>query len=156
MLPRLGATVQLALRGHFHLLEAPLDDHAIDCALGVDFHGGGGALLGRVGRVTGELWAEGVATHRPLAGSLALRGGAHPRLLLTLRFEGDDGAPRTLRGYVEVLPAAPLATVTEVPFSLYAGRAGDDDEVGRGVLRFDARGELGAALRSLRLRVGAA
>ncbi|HRG99232.1 MAG TPA: hypothetical protein PLR99_23440 [Polyangiaceae bacterium] len=156
MLPRFGATVQLALRGHFHLLEAPLEDRAIDCALAVDFHGVGGAFLGRVGRVTGELSAEGVATARALAGSLALRGGAHARLLLTFGFEGDDGAPRTLRGYVEVLPAAPLATVTEVPFSLYAVRAGDDDEVGRGVLRFDARGELGAVLRSLRLRLGAA
>lgn len=156
MLPRFGATVQLALRGHFHLLAAPLEDRAIDCALAVNLHGAGGALLGRVGRVTGEVSAEGVATERPLAGTVALRRGAYTRLLLALRFDGDDGAPRALRGYVEALPAAPLATVTEVPFSLYDVRADEDDEVGRGVLRFDARGELGAALRSLRLRVGAA
>ena len=153
MLPRLGATAELSLRGNVHLLEAPLGARAIDCALGVDFHGSGGALIGRVGRVTGRVSAEGIATDRVLSGSLAFRREAHMRLLLALGFEGDDGSPRTLRGYVEVLPAAPLATATEVPFSLYAG---EDDEVGRGVLRFDARGELRAVMRSLRLRVGAA
>lgn len=153
MLPRLGATVQLALRGHFHLLDAPLEDRAIDCALRLDFHSVSGALFGRTGRVHGRLSAGGVATDRAVDGAVTVRGGGQGRLLLTLGFEGDDARPRTLRGYVEVLPAAPLATVTEVPFSLYAA---NDDEIARGVLRFDARGELGSLVRSLRLRLGAA
>ncbi len=148
-MPTVAATLALTLRGHFHLLASPLEEHAIDCDLTVDLQGVRGVFLRRTGKVRGRVRAEGLASDHALEGTLSFRGAEAGQVLVAFAFLADDGARRTLRGYVEVLPAAPLATVTELPFSLYSA---DDEEIGRGVLRFDARGDLRAVLRSLRLR----
>lgn len=155
--PFVGLRVILPLRGHFHLFEAPLVDRAVDCDLVLSLEGMRQSLLRREGRVTGSISAEDLAHGRPMEGSLTYREASEGQVLVTAHFSGDDGLddgpPRsyTLRGFVEVLPVAPLATATTMPFSLYSA---EDEELGRGVLRFDLRGDSRRVLGSLRPRLG--
>jgi len=152
-LPRLGVRFVLPLRGHFHLFASPLDDRALDCELSFSFHGMRRSVLHREGTVEGRITAERLARGRKVAGEVTYREAGEGQALVTARFtcDGDGhahvGEEMTLRGFVEILPVAPLVTATTMPFSLYSAH---DRELGRGVLRFDLRGDGLSALRSLR------
>jgi hypothetical protein len=148
-MPIFGLSLALTLRGHYHLLSSPLENRAFESDLTLDFQGIRGTLFRREGRVTGKVTAEGLAERRVLEGTVSLRGAHEGQVLVSFSFEGTSGSRYTVRGFVEVLPAAPLATITEVPVSLYDA---SDAEIGRGTLRFDLRGDLGRVLRSIRLR----
>lgn len=151
--PRLGVRFTLPLRGHFHLFSAPLDDRAIDCELSFSFHGMRRSVLHREGTVEGHVTAERLARGRKVRGEVTYREASEGQVLVTVRFTADGdgeahvGEEMTLRGFVEVLPVAPLVTATTMPMSLYSAH---DREIGRGVLRFDLRSDLIGALRSLR------
>ncbi len=114
-------------------------------------------MLHREGTVEGRITAERLARSRKVSGEVTYREAQEGQALVTVRFtcDGDGhahvGEEMTLRGFVEILPVAPLVTATTMPFSLYSTH---DRELGRGVLRFDVRGDLLSALRSLRPTVG--
>jgi hypothetical protein len=149
--PLLGMRLALDLRGTFHLFEAPLVDAAIDVHLAFSFDGVTSSVLRREGRVSGRIDAEGLAVGR----RVTYREAGEMQAIVTITFASDApsfaGEELTLRGFVEVLPVAPVATSTTMPFSLYSAR---DAEIGRGVLRFDLRGDLLSALASVRPSLG--
>ncbi len=155
--PLVGVGFAVPLRGHFHLFDSPLVDRAIDCHLTFELEGMRQSVLRRVGRVSGWVTASGLARAPVLDGAVTYREASEGQAIVTFRFarEGDPrpGDTLTLRGFVEILPVAPLTTATTMPFSLYSA---SDQEIGRGVMRFDLRGDLGRVVRSLRprLRIG--
>jgi hypothetical protein len=112
-------------------------------------------VLRREGRVSGRIDAEGLAVGRRVVGGVTYREAGEMQAIVTVTFASDApsfaGEELTLRGFVEVLPVAPVATSTTMPFSLYSAR---DAEIGRGVLRFDLRGDLLSALASVRPSLG--
>jgi hypothetical protein len=155
--PLVGVGFAVPLRGHFHRFDSPLVDRAIDCHLAFELEGMRQSVLHRVGRVSGWVTASGLARAPVLDGAVTYREASEGQAIVTLHFASDgeagSGERLTLRGFVEVLPVAPLTTATTMPFSLYSA---SDQEIGRGVLRFDLRGDLGRVVRSLRprLRIG--
>jgi len=153
--PLLGVRLALDLRGSFHLFDAPLVDRAVDAHLAFSFDGVTSSVVRREGRVTGRIEAEGLAVGRRVEGGVTYREAGEMQAIVTISFASDapgfPGEELTLRGFVEVLPVAPLASATTMPFSLYSAR---DVEIGRGVLRFDLRGDLLSALASVRPSLG--
>ena len=151
--PFIGVSVTLPLRGHFHLFASVLVDRAIDCQMTLQFQGMRKSVLRREGRLLGSVSADGLADVRALTGAVTYREASEGQALFTARFTSDGlggghvGETLTLRGFVEVLPVAPLATATTMPFSLYSAL---DDEIGRGAMRLDLRGDLGRVLGSVR------
>ncbi len=145
----LGLFCRGKLRGSYYLLDAPLEDRALSVELAADIVGLRGLVLAKQARLLGRIHAEGLAPDAVAEGTLGLRLIDEGRLPLSLSFRGDDGGAYRLRGQSELVVAAPVETVTELPLSLYDGQ---DREIGRGLLRFDVRGDLGKLLRSFRVR----
>ena len=101
-------------------------------------------------RVDGEVSLDGVATKRPCRGTIALRIANEQRIPYDLHFTGDDGKPYQLYGQRDLTLPKLADALTTLPMSLCddGGR-----EVGRAILRFDARTELRQLLRSIRVKV---
>ena len=136
------------MRGSFHRLDAPTQDHALDLSLTVETNDVRKFARDKTWTLQGTIDAEGLASHRAVEGTLEMRLFDERRLPYRCRFTGDDGAAYELRGQKELLPIAPLDSMTVLPASIYDARG---EEVARAVLRFDARNELAAFLRSFRL-----
>ena len=155
--PLVGVGFAVPLRGQFHRFDSPLVDHAIDCHLAFELEGMRQSVLPRASRVSGWVAAGGLARAPIVEGTVTYREASEGRAMVTLSFSSDPNAcpseRLTLRGFVEVLTVAPLTTATTMPFSLYSA---GDQEIGRGVMRFDLRGDLARVVRSLRprLRIG--
>jgi hypothetical protein len=124
------------LRGSYHLLDVSLE-HAR-------------AFLRKPTlRVEGELTLADFATKRPCTGTIALKIANEQRIPYDLRFLGDDGRVYQLCGQRDLSVPKIVDALTTLPATLCdeSGR-----ELGRAMLDFDARNELGALLRSVRVR----
>jgi hypothetical protein len=105
-------------------------------------------------RLSGPLSLEGFADDPRSEGKLVI-DVQQQCALYELSFTGGGGAgdgalacgPYRLRGYKQVDPLNLIDSFTLLRASLYDATA---REIGRAVLRFDARGNLGSLLRSFR------
>lgn len=93
--------------------------------------------------VEGEVAAAGLASSRPVEGTLRVAGR---ELTLRLAFESDDGVPCRLVGSTELRTAGVPPAFTRLDAELVAG-----ERRGRAHLRFDVRSSLSRTLRSMRL-----
>ena len=134
------------MHGGFYLLANPVDERPADLALSIEVPDVTSFALTKTARLGGTLKLEGFAHEGHTEGKLVLDVEAR-RATYTLPFRSVDGRLHQLRGYkqLEVLNLVDSFTLLRV--SLY-----DDTpyEIGRAVLRFDARGNLGSLLRSIR------
>ena len=98
--------------------------------------------------IEGTIDVEGLATARPLAGTLGMDVLATRRIPYDFTFTGDDGASYRLIGEKTVRVTALLETMSHLPAALL-------DEHGAPIaeaeLRFDLRGDLVTFLRSFEL-----
>ena len=138
------------MAGAYHLLECPLVDRAASLCLDVSIDRLRDFVRSPVLRVQGELSFEGVATKKTCGGTIALRVANEQRIPYDLHFVGDDGRSYQLYGQRDLTVPKLADALTTLPMSLC-----DDHgkEVGRAVLRFDARTELLQLLRSVRVKV---
>lgn len=139
------------LSGAFHLLGEPLVDRAMTLTLRVvvdEIRPLGGALRGHV---EGWIEAEGLAERAAVEGVVSVSVARERRQVYDLTFRADDGVALRLRGQRDFFLHSGLDALTVVGATLL-----DDagEELGRARLRFDARADLGATARSLRVRVG--
>jgi hypothetical protein len=141
------------LAGSFHLFAHPLIDGAADLALEVTAERARDLVRLRTLRVAGALSLDGFATARPCSGSIALKVAREQRIPYDLRFEADDGERYRLFGQRDLslllLPRV-VDALTTLPVSI-CDESGK--EVGRAVLRFDPKNELGRLLRSIRVKL---
>jgi hypothetical protein len=143
-----GFRFKETMRGSFHRLDAPAEDHAIEIALTVETSDVRQFARDKTWTIRGTLDAEGIATRAAVDGTIEMRLFDERRLPYRCRFTGDDGAQYELRGQKELVPIAPFDSLTVLPASIYGANA---KEMARAVLRFDARNELRSFLKSFRL-----
>ena len=147
----LGFSFRETMSGTYWRLDAPTDERAIEFRLRASTSDVARFARDKTWNVrTGTLDAEGLATSRPLEGTLAFRLLDERRLPYRLLFAGDDGARYELSGQKEWTGLAPLESMTLLPASLYDAGG---QEIGRATLRFDARADLLRWLKSFRLHL---
>jgi hypothetical protein len=152
-----GLAFSEKMSGQYWRLDAPTEVLAI--ALTVNARAPDLAELARERTfpVTGVIDAQGLASERPLLGTVAFRFIQQGRVHYRLAFEGDDGRRYELAGLKEWSPLAPFESLTRVAASLcdvsHASDASDasPEEVARATLAFDLRKGGWDWLRSVRL-----
>jgi hypothetical protein len=145
-----GFRYRETLRGTYHLLSAPLDDLAMELTVEVKTKGIRSFLRDRMADIEGEITLENLAERKPLSGTLAFKLLDERRLPYSFSFTGEDGKIYRMRGQRALSIVAPAESITTLPATLYDAA---DREIGRGMVRFDVRGDGGKLLRSLRPRI---
>ena len=139
------------LRGTFWMLDAPLDERAIDLVLEATSLPLRAFARERKARLKGRAALERTAHDVPVEGTLTFRLRDEQCVRYEVTFTTDDGRRLRLRGDKDLGRwYAPADAVSTLPASLYDenGR-----EVGRAVVRWDVRAEAGTLLKSFRLRL---
>lgn len=150
----LGFQLAESLSGSYYLLDEPLRDHALRFSLRLGVNGLRRFLRERKVDAKGFIHVEGLAERAPegveLAGSLAMKLFDEKRIPYDLSFQGDDGRSYRLRGQRDFFVHDAVDSLTILPASLF-----DDAglEIGRAVLRFDPKNDLGALVKSFRPRM---
>jgi hypothetical protein len=98
--------------------------------------------------IEGTIDVEGLATRRPLVGTLGLDVLFTHRIPYDFAFTGDDGATYRFTGEKTVRVTALLETMSRLPAVLLDERGAT---IAEAELRFDMRGDLVAFLRSFAL-----
>jgi hypothetical protein len=143
----LGFAYRETLHGGFYLLADPVDERAADLLLDVEARDVGALVQSRTATLGGEVRLEGFADAARVAGELVF-DPEEKRASYELRFTGNDGETYRFRGYKELSWLNPVDSLTLLRGSLY-----DDEarEIGRALVRFDARGNWASLVRSWRL-----
>lgn len=97
--------------------------------------------------MAGTVDAGGLATQRPLHGTMELRPFLGRLIRYEFTFTGDDGQPYRFRGQKDIRWLDPLRTWTELPGEVTDG---DGRVIGRAMTRFDLQREGVRFLRSFR------
>jgi hypothetical protein len=145
-----GFSFRETMSGSYWRLDAPTDERAI--AFTIEARAGDLRRFARdkTWRIAGTVDVEGLATARPLDGTLAFKLLDEQRLPYRFAFEGDDGQRYELSGQKEINPLALVDSMTVLPASLYDASG---EEIARATLRFDARHDLGRWMKSFRLHL---
>jgi hypothetical protein len=143
----LGFRYREVLHGGFYFLDHPVDERAADLDLQVTVREWSSFARAATptADIEGPLTLEGFAEDPRASGQLALQP-EQKRAIYELSFVAPGGRHR-LRGYKEFELLNLIDSFTLLRASLYDDSA---REIGRAVLRFDARGNLGRLLRSFR------
>ena len=137
------------LHGGFYLLSDPVDERTADLQLAVEVRSLGAFLQSLTANLAGEVGFEGFADDAYAEGKLWLTPEQR-RATYEVSFPGNDGSPYRFRGHKELELLNPADALTLLQGSVYDANA---REIGRAVVRFDARGGLGSLMRSIRLRL---
>jgi hypothetical protein len=146
-----GLALREPMSGSYFLLRTPTREQALSATIDIHTEDLTEALRQKAFRVGGTIDAEGLATGRPLKGSVAWSLLRQGRLVYRLEFPGDDGRRYEMTGQKEWSGLSPIHSLTLLPASLYDESA---EEIGRATLRFDLRADGAAFLKSFRLHFG--
>lgn len=146
---RRGVSFQETMAGSYHLASSPGDERALSFTIGARSP----SLLDFVRRpiteIEGEIFAEGLARHRHLRGTLELDILRTGKLRYAFDFTGDDGAAYSLKGEKTLRASALAESMSVLPASITdAGGAA----VGEALLRFDLRSDLGRFIKHFHVR----
>lgn len=146
MLP--GFSFRETMSGSYWRLDAPAAERAIAFTVHARAHDIGEFARHKTWTLRGTIDAEGLASGRPVEGTLAFRLLDERRMPYRLAFAGDDGRRYELSGQKEWSGLAPIESMTLLPASLYdeSGK-----EFARATLRFDLRSDWGRWMKSFRL-----
>ncbi len=97
--------------------------------------------------IDGTVDADGLASHRPLTGTMELRPLLGRVIRYRFEFTGDDGQPYGFDGQKDIRWLDPLRTWTELPGQLTDGGG---LVIGTALTRFDLRGDSLSFARSFR------
>lgn len=146
-----GFELAESFSGSYYRLDEPFRDHGMRISLRLGVSGLRRFLRERKVEATGTLYAEQLAAREPdgvpLRGTLTMRLFDEKRIPYDLSFEADDGRTVRLRGQRDFFVHDAVDSLTILPASLY-----DDTglEMGRAMLRFDLKTDLGALVKSFR------
>jgi hypothetical protein len=144
----LGFSYRETLHGGFYFLDDPRDERAADLVLDVDVKDAMALVHSRTATLGGEITLDGFAEKVHGEGVLIV-DPEQKRLNYELSFVADDRARYRFRGHKELSLLNFADSFTLVQASLYNDEA---REIGRAVVRFDARGNWASLVRSFRLR----
>jgi len=147
----LGFEIRGTLRGTFFLFSSPEVDRDILLETTLGAAGIRRLALAKTVAICGTVALDTIANRRPFAGEVRFRLDER-RIPYDLTFTGDDGTAYALRGQADLWWLGIVDALTLLPASLYDGTG---REIGRALLRFDAKRELFSLVRSFRLTRGA-
>jgi hypothetical protein len=145
-----GFSFRETMSGIYWRLETPTEERAITFTIDAEARSVRRFVRDKTWSIKGTIDAEGLATARPLEGTLVFRLLDERRLPYRFSFTGDDGRSYELSGQKEWSGLAPVASMTLLPASLYGP---DGVELARATLRFDLRSDLGRWMKSFRLHL---
>lgn len=165
----LGFQLAESFSGSYYRLDEPFRDHGMRITLRLGVNGMRRFLRERTIEAKGAIFAEGLAEREkggvPLEGTLTMKLFDEKRIPYDLSFEGDDGCRYRLRGQRDFFMHDAMDSLTILPASLYLvsgsparsrEAAAPEDlgiELGRAMLRFDPKTDLGALVKSFRPRL---
>ena len=145
-----GFSFSETMSGSYWRLETPTEERAIAFTIVARARSIRRFARDKTWSITGTVDAEGLASKRPLEGTLAFRLIDERRLPYRFTFTGDDGRGYELSGQKEWSGLAPIESMTLLPASLYDA---DGGELARATLRFDLRSDLGRWMKSFRIHL---
>ena len=145
-----GFSFRETMSGSYWRLSAPTDERALSFTIEARAANVRRFARDRTWRITGTVDAEGLATHRPLEGTLQFKLLDERRLPYRFTFVGDDGAGYELSGQKEWSALSPVDSMTLLPATLYDAGG---KELARATLRFDWRSDIGRWMKSFRVHL---
>jgi len=138
------------MSGNYWLLDAPTEERAISLSVEAYAPRFRRFAVDKTWQLRGRLDAEGLASGRPVEGTLVFRLLDERRLPYRFAFTGDDGERYELSGQKEWSGLAPLESITLLPATLYDAAG---EELGRAMLRFDLRADGLEWMKSFRVHL---
>jgi len=145
-----GFSFRETMSGSYWRLETPTEERAIAFTIDARARDLRRFARDKTWTITGTVDAEGLASRRPLEGTLAFRLLDERRLPYRFKFTGDDGRDYELSGQKEWSGLSPIESMTLLPASLYDA---DGGELARATLRFDLRSDLASWMKSFRIHL---
>ena len=145
-----GFSFRETMSGSYWRLETPTEERAIAFTIDARARDLRRFARDKTWTITGTVDAEGLASKRPLEGTLAFRLLDERRLPYRFKFTGDDGRDYELSGQKEWSGLSPVESMTLLPASLYDA---DGAELARATLRFDLRSDLASWMKSFRIHL---
>ena len=145
-----GFSFRETMSGSYWRLETPTEERAIAFTIDARARDLRRFARDKTWTITGTVDAEGLASKRPLEGTLAFRLLDERRLPYRFKFTGDDGRDYELSGQKEWSGLSPIESMTLLPASLYDA---DGGELARATLRFDLRSDLASWMKSFRIHL---
>jgi hypothetical protein len=145
-----GFSFRETMSGSYWRLETPTEERAIAFTIDARARDLRRFARDKTWSITGTVDAEGLASKRPLEGTLAFRLLDERRLPYRFKFTGDDGRDYELSGQKEWSGLSPVESMTLLPASLYDA---DGAELARATLRFDLRSDLTSWMKSFRIHL---
>jgi Mg/Co/Ni transporter MgtE len=143
-----GFTFAETMRGSFHYLDTPGDEHPMTLDVRAEVADVRRFVLDPTATIAGTVNAEGLATRRPLTGTLEINPVLKRKVIYDFRFEDDDDRTVRFFGEKDLEALRLVSTMTTLPGSITC----DETEIARAVLRFQIREELARFLGSFRPR----
>jgi hypothetical protein len=144
---KVGLEFRETMSGSWHPSDAPARERAISFTIRAVAHDLLRFLRDRRAEIVGAVDVEGLASHRPMRGTLLVDPLIGRRIVYDFAFTGDDDRKLRFRGEKSIELLRPLATMTTLPGELLDAEGAT---IGAARLRFDARSDLGKLLRSVR------
>src|SRR5438094_6566635 len=116
---RFGFSFRQSMSGSYWLLESPVTERAIGFTMEAVTMDLPGFVRHKTWRITGTIDAEGIASQRPLEGTVAFRLLDERRISYRFAFHGEDGSRYELAGQEEWNGFSPIESLTVLPASLY-------------------------------------
>ena len=144
-----GFEFQERVGGTFYFLSQPTVDLVIRMTFKVSLNGVLRFAKDKLLDMNGEIYAEGFADHRPVAGTIAFRVHDERRLPYDFSFVANDGKRYRVRGQKDFAAYRVMDSLTTLHASLLNEA---EEEIGRATFKFDANAEWFSLLQSFRLR----
>lgn len=145
---RIGFRFRETMAGSFYTLAVPTDEREMSFSITAHAETIRGFMRDQKAQIEGVISAEGFCDHRPLRGTVTIRPFKERRLSYDFFFGADDGQKYHFVGEKDIVPVAPIHSMTVLPAHIYDAT---DEEVARATVRFDLRNDLWSFLRSYRL-----
>jgi hypothetical protein len=143
----LGVRFREVLHGGFYLLSDPVDERAADLTLDVEIQDATSFAPSYMARLRGAVALERFVDDARIEGKATI-APEQKRVTYEVSFRTGDGTPYRLRGYQQLEVLNLVDSFTLIRGSLYDANA---REIGRTVVRLDARGAWRDLLRSIRV-----
>lgn len=144
----IGLTFRETMSGGYHLTPAPGMERPMSFTVKVSVPSLRSLLRAPVFTIEGSVFAEGLAEHKPLRGTLTIDPFRAKVLVYIFDFNGDDGTHYVFQGKKTLSEGDVLHAMTVLPGGIFDGAG---SEVGRALLRFDLRSDLLKFLKSFHL-----
>ena len=144
----IGLRFRETMSGGYHLSSSPGADRPMYFTIQAHVPSLRSLLGNALFEIEGAVFAEGLADHRPLRGTLHIDPLRGKVLVYRFEFPGNDDKPYVFQGRKTLGEGDLLHAMTVLPGGIHDAAG---NEVGRALLRFDLRSDILKFLRSFRL-----